>query len=262
VAATSDLWALGRHRLLCGDATKPDDVKNVLDGAKPHLMVTDPPYGVDYDPNWRNEEAAKGNLAYAAMRVGIVTNDARGDWSEAWALFTGDVAYCWHAGRFASTVQASLESTGLMIRSQIIWAKSNYPISRGHYHWRHEPCWYAVRNGKSGHWQGRRDQTTLWPINLDRNVEGGHSTQKPIECMKRPIENNSEPGDSIYEPFNGSGTTIIAAEMTARKCYAIEINPAYVDVAIIRWQNFTGKDATLGDETFAQVAGKRKSKAA
>lgn len=243
VTKLGDIWQLGRHRLVCGDCTTVEAVDKALNGVKPHLMVTDPPYGVDYDPNWRNVEAAKGNLAYAAMRVGKVENDSRIDWREAWALFPGDVAYCWHADRHASAVQAGLESVGFEIRCQIIWAKSNFPISRGHYHWRHEPCWYAVKKGSTGHWSGDRKQTTLWEINLDKNVQGGHSTQKPVACMKRPIENNSSPGQAVYEPFSGSGTTIIAAEMTGRSCHAIELNPAYVDVAVKRWENFTGLKA-------------------
>jgi len=243
VSRAGEVWLLGRHRLACGDATATVSVAALLSGVKPHLMVTDPPYGVEYDPNWRNVEAQKGNLAYAARRVRAVTNDARVDWREAWALFPGDVAYCWHAGRHASKVQDSLEAAGFEIRCQVIWAKSNFPISRGHYHWRHEPCWYAVRKNATAHWSGDRKQTTLWEINLDKNVEGGHSTQKPVECMRRPIENNSNEGQAVYDPFVGSGTTIIAAEMTGRACYAIELDPVYVDVCIKRWQNFTGKKA-------------------
>jgi DNA modification methylase len=129
-----------------------------------------------------------------------------------------------------------------------------------------------VRKGERGNWQGDRKQSTLWSIHSQIGWESarpdnedkatGHSAQKPIECMKRPIENNSKPGDAVYEPFSGSGTTIIAAEMTGRKCHAIEIDPAYVDVAIIRWQNFTGQQAKLGDKTFAQMAKQRKKKAA
>ena len=128
-------------------------------------------------------------------------------------------------------------------RAQIIWSKSNYPISRGHYHWRHEPCWYAVRKGKTGNWHGDRKQTTVREINLDKNVEGGHSTQKPVECMRFPIQNNTGTGEGIYDPFLGSGTTMIAAEQLGRKCYGMEISPAYCDVAVKRWENFSGKKA-------------------
>jgi DNA modification methylase len=256
VATTGDLWALGRHRLLCGDATKAEDAQKVLD-AKPHLMVTDPPYGVDYDPSWRERYDQ-----FKRYAVGKIDNDNRSDWTPAWDLFPGSIAYVWHGGLHSAVVQASLEAAKFKIRSQIIWAKQHFVFSRGDYHWQHEPCWYAVRDKST--WSGDRKQTTLWAI-LNHNTMGGnttetstgHGAQKPVECMRRPIENNSQPGDAVYDPFCGSGTTIIAAEMTARNCYAIEINPAYVDVAIIRWQTFTGLEAKLGEQTFHQVAEQR-----
>lgn len=235
-----DLWALGEHRLLCGDSTKTADVGRLLAGATPRLMVTDPPYGVEYDPNWRNEAADKGLIAHAASRVGEVANDDRTDWREAWALFPGDVLYCWHADRHASSVQESVAAAGFEIRCQIIWAKTNFAISRGHYNWQHEPCWYAVRKDATAHWQGDHSQTTLWPITLDQNVEGGHSTQKPVECMARPLRNHE--GD-VYDPFLGSGTTLIAAESLGRRCYGLEIEPVYCDVILARWERATGRTA-------------------
>ncbi len=155
---------------------------------------------------------------------------------------------------FSPLVAASLTACDFQLRSSIIWAKRRFAIGRGDYHWQHEPCWYAVRKGKKGHWSGDRKQSTLWEISHSRS-ETGHSTQKPVECMKRPIENNSSPGQAVYEPFCGSGTTIIAAEMTGRACHAIELNPAYVDVTVLRWQAFTGQEAALAGtgETFARV---------
>jgi DNA modification methylase len=258
VSDAGDLWIMGRHRLLCGDSTVATDVDRVLGGVQPHLMVTDPPYGVNYDPAWREDAAKKGLIGFPPSALGVVANDGRLDWGEAWALFPGDVAYVWHAGRHASAVQASVEAVGFDIRCQIIWAKSSFAISRGHYNWQHEPCWYAVKKGKTGHWHGSKSETTLWMIPHIKN-KTGHSTQKPVECMQRPIENNSSPGQAVYEPFSGSGTTIIAADMTGRCCYAIEISPAYVDVAVKRWQDFTGKAATLESDghTFDQIATER-----
>jgi DNA modification methylase len=155
------------------------------------------------------------------------------------------VAYVWHAGNKAHIVAESLEANELNIRAQIIWAKNNMVIGRGDYHPKHEPCWYAVRKNKKGHYGGGRKQTTVWDIDKPRKSETGHSTQKPVECMKRPIENNSSPGQAVYEPFSGSGTTIIAGEMTGRAIYAMELSPAYVDVAVKRWQDFTGEQAKL-----------------
>lgn len=247
-----DVWLLGRHRLMCGSSTDAHTVKAVLAGVKPHLMVTDPPYGVEYDASWR--DAALGGKA-GGRSTGKVKNDDRVDWREAWALFPGDVVYCWTSGRFVPESILSLESAGFERRTLIIWAKSHFSIGRGHYHSQEEECWYAVRKGSTGHWNGDRKQTTLWQIPKPQKSETGHSTQKPVECMRRPIENNSSPGQAIYEPFSGSGTTIIAGEMTGRCVYAIELNPAYVDVAVKRWQDFTGQQATLEatGQTFAEL---------
>ncbi len=255
VTRPGDLWLLGRHRLLCGDSTKASDVEQLMGSVQPHLMVTDPPYGVDYNPGWRTTAGVKHNKE----RLGKVANDNRADWREAWALFPGSVAYVWHAGRFASIVQDSLLAVGFDVRSQIIWAKDRFALSRGHYHWQHEPCWYAVRNGPAN-WNGDRKQSTLWQIPAREGQGFSHGTQKPVECMKRPIENNSSPGQAIYEPFSGSGTTLIAAEITGRACHAIELMPAYVDVAVERWQAFTGKAACLeGDgRSFALITADRK----
>jgi DNA modification methylase len=129
-------------------------------------------------------------------------------------------------------------------------------MGRGDYHWQHEPCWYVVRGGKTGHYVGGRKQTTVWDIAKPHKSETGHSTQKPVECMKRPIENNSSPGQAVYEPFSGSGTTIIAGEMTGRSIHAIELSPAYVDVAVKRWEAFTGNKAIheATGKTFEEVA--------
>ena len=259
VSELGDVWILGRHRIACGDCTDPLVVEKALNGVKPHLMVTDPPYGVEYDPDWRNRADLANGKPYGGRAVGQVMNDDKADWREAWALFPGDVAYVWHAGNMAHTVADSLLASGLELRAQIIWAKSQFVIGRGHYHPHHEPCWYAVRKGATGHWAGDRKQSTLWQIPKPAKSETGHGTQKPVECMRRPIENNSSPGQAVYEPFSGSGTTIIAAEMTGRACHALELNPAYVDVAVKRWQEFTGQQATLeGDgRTFAEIEAER-----
>jgi DNA modification methylase len=259
VTVPGDTWVLGKHRLRCGDSTVATDVEALLAGVKPHLMVTDPPYGVNYDPNWRNEADRANGKPYGARAVGKVANDDKADWREAWALFPGDVAYVWHAGLYAGTVADSLIACGFNLRSQIVWAKSNFAIGRGDYHWMHEPCWYAVKDKATGHYSGDRKQTTLWKIDKPQKSETGHGTQKPVECMKRPIENNSSPGQAVYEPFSGSGTTIIAGEMTGRSIYAMELNPPYVDVAIKRWQDFTGQKAVLEStgRTFEDMASDR-----
>ena len=231
--APGQIWEVGKHRLMCGDATIAEDVTALIEGAMPFLCVTDPPYGVEYDPSWRSEAAKKGHLAYAPIRIGKVPHYDRANWGAAWALLPCDVIYSWHPAGAPSLVHAkALQDSGFAIRMQIIWAKSNFPIGRGDYHVRHEPCWYAVREGKPAHRTNDRTQTTLWEINLDKNVEGGHSTQKPVECMARPIRNHD--ASEVYDPFLGSGTTMVAAEQLGRICYGMEISPAYVAVALER----------------------------
>jgi DNA modification methylase len=237
-----ELWALGEHRLLCGDATSPEDVGRVLGGERPALTVTDPPYGVEYDASWRRKL-----VPGATYREGKVANDDRADWTEAMVLMPGDVAYVWHGGLHAGVVAGSLTAAGFDIRSQIIWSKPSLILSRGAYHWQHEPAWFAVRKGATAHWIGDRKQSTVWDIPTVHRTAGtsddaitDHSTQKPVEVMARPIRNHE--GD-VYDPFVGSGTTLIAAEQTGRRCFAMEIDPAYVQMAIERWQNFTGRQA-------------------
>lgn len=250
---TGHLWRLGEHRILCGDSTLADDVKRVLDGAEPLLMVTDPPYGVEYDASWRNGVLGEDGVVRGRVGAGLnsgratgkVSNDDRADWREAWSLFAGDVAYVWHAGTKSPTVGTSLIECGFEIRSMIVWAKDRLVIGRSHYHEQKEPCYYAVRKGGTGHWAGDRKQTTLWQIDKPQKSETGHSTQKPVECMARPIRNHDS--EFVYEPFSGSGTTIIACEQLGRKCRAIEISPAYVAVAIQRWADATGGTPELID---------------
>jgi len=242
---TGDLYVLGNHRLLCGDSTLPDDVAKVLDGAEPILMVTDPPYGVNYDASWR-DVAGKGCRA-----KGKVQNDDRVNWGVVWHLFPGSSAYVWCASLFSTEVAKSLHENDFEIKNQIIWAKQHFALSRGDYHWQHEPCWYAVKKGHKHNWQGSRKESTLWEIS-NQNAFGNskqedertnHSTQKPLECMARPIRNNSAEGEGVYDPFVGSGTTLIACEKLNRKCYAIEIDPAYCDIIVERWIKYRIKNS-------------------
>lgn len=240
-SARGQIWRLGDHRLMCGDATSADDVEAV--GVKANLMVTDPPYGVEYTPEWRNDRSQAGATSMGppgARAMGKPLNDDNDNWAQAWQLFKGDVAYVWHASLHGPAVMDSLAVARFTVRAQIIWNKNHIAISRGHYHWKHEPCWYAVRNGGTATWVGDRKQATVWDIDRNRANETDHSTQKPVECMERPIRNHE--GD-VYDPFVGSGTTIIAAEKLGRRCYAMEIEPRYCDVAIRRWEAFTGQKA-------------------
>jgi DNA modification methylase len=208
-----------------------------------------------------------------------VLNDDRDDWCEAWKLFPGDVAYVWHASLHCRNVADSLEVNGFIMRNQIIWVKPNFALSRGDYHWQHECCWYAVREegecpeianycegydaclyavrrNQKSHWQGSRSESTVWQIGFKEDTQTTHGTQKPVECMRRPMLNNSEPDEIIYEPFCGSGTTIIAAESCRRRCYAIELNPEYVDMTVKRFEEYTNQPVILeGDgRTYEEIA--------
>ena len=280
VSRVGDVWILGDHRLICGSCTDKDTVDKLLAGAKPHLMITDPPYGVKYNPEWRNKLLRK-----TSSRTGKVLNDDKDDWREAWALFPGEVAYVWHASLHGRVVAESLEVNDFVLRAQIVWTKPNFTLGRGDYHWQHEVCWYAVREDENiecpeilqycpgydeciyairknckSHWQGSRSESTLWQIDFkNQDTQTTHGTQKPVECMRRPMLNNSEINDEIYEPFSGSGTTIIAAESCRRKCFAIELSPEYVDMAVKRWQDYTNRAAILeGDgRTFDEITSLR-----
>jgi DNA modification methylase len=234
--------------VLNGDSTKSHDVIHVLRDVRPPLMISDSPYRVSYDPMWR-EEAGLG----VQRQTGKIANDDRVDWSAAHRLFPGDIAYIWHAGVHSGPVAAGIVEGGFQIRAQIIWTKPNFVLSRGAYHFQHEPCFYCVRTGARSRWRGDRTQSTVWPVASLNPFGGknhgetstGHGTQKPIELMRRPILNHTERGDVIYDPFLGSGTTLIAAELTGRICYGIEIDPKYVELVVCRWQQLTGRSATL-----------------
>jgi hypothetical protein len=159
VCEPGDVWKLNKHRVMCGDATDAEHVSLLTGGNNPGLLVTDPPYGVEYDPKWREEVDARWRY-----RTGKVTSDDVVDWTPAFEHFKGDVAYVWHAGIHAGTVAAALARQLLEIRAQIIWRKQSIVMGRGAYHWQHEPCWYAVRKGARSHWIGDRKQSTIWDI--------------------------------------------------------------------------------------------------
>jgi DNA modification methylase len=219
-------------------------------------MVTDPPYGVEYDSTWR------ANVLGRRRVPGSVPNDDRADWREAYALFGGDVAYVFDGWRNSDVVVAGLEAEGFERRAHLICSKPQFVLGRGHYHSQYEGCWYVVRRRRDAHWQGGRDKSDLWTIARSqdgRDERTSHGTQKPVECMLRPILNSSRRGDAIYDPLVGSGTTIIAAEAEGRRCYAMEIDPAYCTVAVGRWQNFTKGHAVLEGtwQTFDEVKDER-----
>jgi hypothetical protein len=272
---TGELWRLGDHRLLVGDATNPEDVARLLDGAEPTLLATDPPYGVALDPTWRDgvynalglaerpymridgQPDADDATAAPTRRHGRTTGhrnttlsgDTRADWSEAFALVPSlTVGYVWHAGVHAAEVALGLERIGFEIVSQIIWDKGLFAMGRSWYHWGHEPCWAVRRPGVPNLFVGSdHTQSTIWRTPSPKMIMSGskeekydHPAQKPVVLFETPIANHS--GD-VYDPFIGSGTAIIAAERLRRRCFALELEPRYAQVAIERWGNFTGGKA-------------------
>ena len=263
VTRRGDLWLLGRHRVLCGDATSAEEVARLMDG-RANVMLTDPPYGVKLDQSWRDEALAGRSLGPGNRNV--VVADDRADWYDAWALFAGDVAYIWHASAFTDVVKQSLERASFEVKQQIVWNKSIMVMGRSDYHWKHEPCWYAIRKGKAHSWKGDRTQVTVWDAVPPIHIMGGstedktdHPTQKPVALYQIPIRNHTDPGELIYDPFGGSGTAAIACEKTSRAARLMELEPKYCDVIVNRWQQFTGEAATLdGDgRTFGEIAPER-----
>jgi DNA modification methylase len=256
-----DLWLLGEHRLLAGDATNPDDVARLLDGAQPTLLATDPPYGVSLDPTWRdgvyNElgPAEQPYMRTKGHRNTTVSGDTRVDWSEAFELVPSlQVGYVWHAGLYAAEVAEGLTRIGFEIASQVIWDKGLFAMSRGWYHWGHEPCWVIRRPGVPNLFHGSRDQSTVWRAPSPKMIMAGseeekqdHPAQKPVLLYETPIRNHLRAGEACYDPFLGSGTCLVAAETLGRRCYGMEVDPRYVQVTIERWQSLTGETAAWVD---------------
>jgi DNA modification methylase len=240
-----DIYSLGNHRLMCGDSTSSDDVSKLIENEIPLLMVTDPPYGVEYQAGWRAE--AKNLKKTDRENTSSLLNDGRADWYDAWVLFPGTVAYVWHASSFTDVVMDSLRRSAFEIKQQIIWNKNVHALSRSHYHYKHEPCWYAVKAVATANWTGDRKQMTVWDVKnvMFEKDKTSHPTQKPIAIFEIPIENHTVKGDSIYEPFGGSGSQIIACEKTGRKSLCMELDPKFCDVIVARWEKYTGKKAEL-----------------
>jgi DNA modification methylase len=276
VSRVGDLWLCGKHRVICGDSTSADDVARLLGDRMPCLMVTDPPYGIELDSEWRDRAGLNGcgpaQASYMKHRTEghsetKISGDTRADWSEAFELVPSlQIAYVWHASIFTREVLNGLLRIGFLYPQQIIWNKGRTVLTRTHYWYQHEPCWYVRK--KNAPWFGKAgENSTVWDSASPKFIMGGsdedkfdHPTQKPIDLMRRPILNHTKRGELVYEPFLGSGTTLAAAELTERACCGIELDPKYVDVIVMRWQSVTDKNATLdGDgRTFEEISQERK----
>ena len=257
-----DLWILGRHRILCGDSTKPETFERLMEGATAELLATDPPYLVDYTGERPNDSGKDWTATYREIDI----EDADGFFR---AVFTNvlDVLgpkgaiYCWHAHKRCGDIQRIWRDLGILDHQQIIWVKPTPVFGRVYWHFRHEPCVMGWRQGDKPDHDGVHEHDSVWECDWDGKAKFScdHPTSKPVELFVRPIKKHTSPGDVVFEPFSGSGSQLIAAERTGRRCRAIEITPAYVDVAVLRWQKATGLEATLdGDgRTFAAVAAER-----
>jgi DNA modification methylase len=274
-AQPGDLWLCGEHRVLCCDATNAEAVARLLGDRKPRLLVCDPPYGISLDSEWRDRAGINkhgpAEASYMKRRTEghnetSISGDTPADWSEAFELVPSlEVAYVWHASIYAREVLDGLLRIGFLYPQQIIWNKGRAVLTRTHYWYAHEPCAYVRK--KNAPWYGKAgENSTVWEVASPKFIMGGsdeekcdHPCQKPLELMRRPILNHLRRGGLVYDPFLGSGTTLAAAELTQRVCLGIELDPKYVDVVVERWQQLTGREATLdGDgRTFAQIKSER-----
>jgi DNA modification methylase len=262
-AKAGDLWHLGEHRLLCGDSTKLADVRRVMGTDKAALVATDPPYLVDYTGARPNDSGKDWTASYREIDIQDADGFFRAVFGNVLEVLGPKAAiYCWHAHKRSGDIQRVWRDLGILDHQQIIWVKPTPVFGRVYWHFRHEPCVMGWRQGDKPDHDGVHEHDSVWEVDWDgkaRIVGNEHPTEKPVELFVRPIKKHTQPGDIVFEPFSGSGSQLIAAERTARRCRAIEISPPFLDVAIRRWQRATGQAATLEADgrTFAAVLAER-----
>jgi len=240
ITQPGDLWLLGKHRLLCGDSTKLDDVERLMNKERADLLLTDPPYNVDYTGKTKDAlKVANDNMKDEEFRKFLVNCfGAAFGWMKPGASF-----YIWHADLEGFNFRGAVKDCGQQVRQCLIWAKNVLVMGRQDYQWQHEPCLYGWKDGAAHGWYSDRKQTTLLNFEKPRRNEK-HPTMKPVAMFAYLIGNSTAPQGLVYDPFLGSGTTLIAAEQLGRACYGMEISPAYCDVIVKRWETLTGQTAT------------------
>ena len=247
IAKPGDLWLLGEnHRLLCGDSTKLEDVQRVMDGERAALCATDPPYLVDYTGDRPNDSGKDWSDKYREIDIKDGAGFFRSVFSNVKAVIAPHAAiYCWHAHKRCGMIQRVWEELGIVDHQQIIWVKPAAVFGRVYWHFRHEPCMLGWVQGSKPEHDGKHEFSSVWEVDFDGKARRStdHPTSKPVELFARPMRKHTKPGDLVFEPFSGSGSQIIAAEQFGRRCRAIEISPAFVDVAVQRWERATGKRA-------------------
>ena len=260
VSRTGDLWLLGDHRLLCGDATCHDDVRRLMNGERAVLFATDPPYLVDYDgsnhPTRNKDWSQSYGVTWDDSSQGAELYDGFIGAAVAEAITEDAAWYCWHASRRQAMLEACWEKAGAFVHQQIIWVKDRGVLTRSHYLWKHEPCLMGWRRPNRPPKVADETLPSTWEMpSFARDDRPDHPTPKPLDAFGIPMRQHVARGGLCYEPFSGSGSQIMAGEANGRRVFAMEISPAYVDVAVERWQAETGKDAILdGDgRTFAEV---------
>ncbi|MFN0149605.1 MAG: site-specific DNA-methyltransferase [bacterium] len=253
VTRPGDTWHLGNHVLVCGDSTDEQVVARAIGDKRAALFATDPPYLVDYDGTNHPSKRPKANKDW---------DDQYADWDNAeqgqklyddfiavaikHAILPNAAWYCWHASRRQAMLEDSWTKAGAIVHQQIVWVKTRGVLTRSTYLWRHEVCLHGWLQGNRPPFRRQReDPTTIWEVASSEVESKDHPTSKPTKLFETPMLVHTQVGDTCYEPFSGSGSQIIAAERTKRRCVAIELNPRFVDVAVLRWQNLTGKHATL-----------------
>ena len=264
VSRLGDLWLLGEHRLLCGDSTNVDDVRRLMNGERAVLFATDPPYLVDYDgsnhPTRNKDWSPSYGVTWDDASQGAELYDGFIRTAVAEAITEDAGWYCWHASRRQAMLEACWERAGAFVHQQIIWVKDRGVLTRSEYLWKHEPCFFGWMKGKRPPRVSDERLSSTWEIaSLYGEDRPDHPTPKPLDCFGIPMRQHVVRGGLCYDPFCGSGTQIMAGEENDRRVFGMEISPAYVDVAVERWQMATGHDATLDGDgvTFAQARGAR-----
>lgn len=241
ISKFGQIWKLGRHRLMCGDSTSEENVKALLGGAKADLLLTDPPYGVDYTGKTKDALKNQNDAKTDEEMIEFLSSAFRSADS---VMKPGAVFYIWYAGMKEHAFDKACQLIGWEVRQILIWAKNTMVMGRQDYQWRHEPCIYGWKGGAGHLWASDRKQTTI--LEFDRpTANKEHPTMKPIALFDYQIQNNTKGGDIVLDLFGGSGTTIMACEQNGRNACVMEYDPKYVDIIIKRWENFTGEKAVL-----------------
>ena len=235
------VYRLGRHRLMCGDSTNPEHVALLMDGALADMLLTDPPYNVDYKGKTKDEltieNDSQSDESFHSFLVKAFANAQE-------HMKPGAVFYVWHADSNGYIFRSAVQEAGLTVRQCLIWVKNSMVMGRQDYQWKHEPCLYGWKDGAGHLWASDRKQTTI--LEFDRPSRSKeHPTMKPIPLFDYQMQNNTKGGDIVLDLFGGSGTSIMAAEQNGRTCYMLEYDPRYVDVIIDRWEKYTGETAVL-----------------